>query len=136
MYITKRNFSGLYFVLKSFLEPTITAQYIPHGTAVNISWELSDSIYSNRNVMVVVAELSSVIFTSQLIDAGYRHRCITDLRPNTRYEIKVIVSLGCDNVSNELDVLTQSPISLSSFSTQNCIVLNLTSAGKHSYPNS
>lgn len=98
------------------------------GTAVNVSWELSDSVYSNRNVLLVVAE-SKVTFTSELINAGYRHRCVTNLRPNTRYEIKVIAFLGCYNTSKELDILTQSPTSAIDYSSQNCIVFNLTTEG-------
>ena len=117
---------GLLFFL---LEPTIKAQYISHGTTVNISWDLSDSVYSSRNVMLVVAEPSKVIFTSELINASYRHHCISNLRPNTRYEIKVKAILGCDNISNELDILTQPPISDNRFYSQHCVVLNLTNAG-------
>ena len=76
--------------------------------------------------MLVVAEPSKVIFTTELISASYRHYCISNLRPNTRYEIKVNAILGCDNVSNELDILTQFAMSDTNF---NCIILNLTNAG-------
>ena len=107
----------------------IKAQYISHGTTVNISWDLSDLVYSSRNVMLVVAEPSKVVFISELINASYRHHCISNLRPNTRYEIKVNAILGCDNVSNELDILTQPPKPDTSFYSQHCIVLNLTNAG-------
>lgn len=112
-----------------FTEPTIKAQYIPYGTAVNISWDLSDSVYTSRNVMFVVAVSSKAMFTSELINASYRHHCISNLRPSTRYEIKVIAVLGCDNVSSQLDVLTQSTTPVTDFSSQNCIALNLTTAG-------
>ena len=77
--------------------------------------------------MLVVAEPSQVVFTSELINASYRHHCISNLRPNTRYEIKVNAILGCDNVSNELDILTTT--SDTSFYSQHCSALNLTNAG-------
>lgn len=76
--------------------------------------------------MAVVAEPSKVIFTSELINASYRDYCISNLRPNTRYEIKVKAILGCDNVSSELDILTQPAISDTNFNSQHCIILNLT----------
>ena len=84
---------------------------MPYGTVVNISWDLSDvsdSVYSSRSVILVVTEPSKAVFTSELINASYRQQCISNLRPNTRYEIRVIAILACDNVTSELDVLTQS----------------------------
>lgn len=110
-----------------FSVPQITADYTPHGTTVSISWDLSDSVYFNRNIKLVVAEPSREKFTSELINASYRHHCIRNLMPDTRYEIKVIAILGCDNISYALDVLTQS--TATTFPSQNCIVFNLTSSG-------
>ena len=80
-------------------------------------------------MIIVVAESSRALFTSEPFNASYRHYCITNLGPNTRYEIKVIAVLGCDNVSSELDVLTQSFAPVTSPSLQNCIVLNLNTTG-------
>lgn len=112
-----------------FTEPTMSAQYAPHGTTVNVSWELSDSVYDSRNIMLKVSEPSKEIFTSGLIDASYRHHCISNLQPKTRYEIKVVAIFGCGNVSSELDILTQSRNPVETFPSQNCIVFNLTTAG-------
>ena len=110
-------------------EPTIKVEYIPYGSTINISWDLSDSVYSSRNVMFIVAEPSREIFSSELINASYRHHCISNLRSNTRYEIKVNAILGCDNVSSELDILTKPPTTDTNFYPQNCIKLNLTTSG-------
>ena len=105
-----------------FVVPTIMAQYTSHGTTVNISWNISDSNYTSRNVMFAVAEPSREAFISGLIDASNRHHCITDLRPSTRYEIKVIAILRCANISSQLDVLTQQPTDAASFPSQGCFV--------------
>ena len=102
---------------------------MPYGTVVNISWDLSDSVYSSRNVILVIAEPSKAIFTSELINASYRHHCISNLRPNTRYEIKVVAILGCDNATSELDVLTRSSTLDANLPPLHCITLNLSSAG-------
>ena len=80
--------------------------------------------------MLVIAEQSGTTFTSELIDATNRQRCISNLRLNTRYEITVIAILGCDNVSSELDVLTQSTDKPATrLPSQNCIVFNATTSG-------
>ena len=80
--------------------------------------------------MLVIAEQSRTTFTSELIDASNRQHCVSNLRPNTRYEIRVIAILGCDNVSSELDVLTQSSDTPATrFPPQNCIVFNATTSG-------
>ena len=100
-----------------------------YGTVVNISWDLSDTVYSSRNVVLVVTEPSKAIFTSEHINASYRHHCISNLRSNTRYEIRVIAILGCDNVSSELDVLTQSSTSDTNYPSQHCIPISLSNAG-------
>ena len=119
----------LYKLLLYLSEPTFKVKYIPYGTTINISWELSDSVYSSRNVMLIVAEPSEEIFTSELINASYRHHCISNLRSNTRYEIQVNAILGCENVSSELDILTKPPETANNFYSQNCIDLNLTTSG-------
>ena len=125
------TYISVLFLFIYFTVPTITAQYIPHGTTVNISWDLSDSVYSSRNVRLVIAEQSKASFTSELIDASYRQHCVTNLRLNTRYEIRVIAILGCDNVSSQLDVLTQSITPVTRFPSQNCIVFNTTAVGEY-----
>ena len=81
--------------------------------------------------MLVVAEQSRATFTSELINASYRQHCVTNLRPNTRYEIRVIAILGCDNVSSQLDVLTQSPTPVTIFPSQNCIIFNGSTVGEY-----
>ena len=80
--------------------------------------------------MLVVAEESRATFTSELIDASYRQHCVANLRPNTRYEIRVIAILGCDNISSQLDVLTQSPTPVARPPSQNCIIFNVTTVGE------
>lgn len=80
--------------------------------------------------MFVVAEPSREVFSSEPINASFRHHCVSNLRPETRYEIKVIAILGCQNISSEVDVLTQSPTTDTNlFPSQNCIVVNSTTAG-------
>ena len=80
--------------------------------------------------MLVIVEQSRTTFVSEPIDAGNRQHCVSNLRPNTRYEIRVIAILGCDNISSELDVLTQSPDTPATiFPSQNCIVFNSTTLG-------
>ena len=119
--IMKVSFVSLFWLIY-FVVPSIMAQYTPHGTIVNISWDISDSNYSSRSVMFAVAEPSREAFTSELINASNRHICITNLRPSTRYEIEVIAILRCTNISSQLDVITQSTTDAGSFPSQDCLV--------------
>ena len=84
--------------------------------------------------MLIVAEQSKAAFTSELINASYRQHCVTNLKPSTRYEIMVIAILNCDNVSSELDVLTQAPMPVTTFPSQNCLVYNVTNVGEYVSP--